>query len=193
MSPTSPIARTHLFGASVRTRTATPLRLADGHEVTAELVTFDGLADGRDHVALVLGDGAATSAPLVRLHSECLVGDVFGSARCDCALRLREAARIIAGTGGVLLYLRQVGCGVEPTGDGPGSSATATAAAQMLAALGVTEPDLLTDHPDEARRLRCLGIDVRFVRPVRAVTTGRNVSYLRSRPPTAPHVLGLAG
>ncbi|MBT2677109.1 GTP cyclohydrolase, partial [Streptomyces sp. ISL-14] len=75
--------------ASVRTRVTIPLRFADGYAVTAEAVTFHGLADGKEHVALVLGDPTAAPAPLVRLHSECLTGDVFGSARCDCGPQLR--------------------------------------------------------------------------------------------------------
>jgi GTP cyclohydrolase II len=80
--------------------------------VTAEVVTFHGLADGAEHVALVLGDPGPAATALVRLHSECLTGDVFGSARCDCGPQLREAVERIAGTGGVLLYLRQEGRGI---------------------------------------------------------------------------------
>jgi GTP cyclohydrolase II len=92
-----------LANTSLRTRVTIPLCFADGYEVTAEAVTFHGLADGKEHVALVLGDVTAGPAPLVRLHSECLTGDVFGSARCDCGPQLREAVQRIAETGGVLL------------------------------------------------------------------------------------------
>ena len=77
---------------------------ADGFETTARVFTFDGLADGREHLALGLGDRApagpgASAAPTpTRLHSECLTGDVFGSQRCDCGPQLREAVeRIDAG------------------------------------------------------------------------------------------------
>ncbi|MGW1787249.1 GTP cyclohydrolase II RibA, partial [Streptomyces sp. NPDC002143] len=98
--------------ATVRTRVRVPLSFSDGYQVTAEVVTFNGLADGAEHVALVLGDAAGAATPLVRLHSECLTGDVFGSARCDCGPQLREATERIAATGGVLLYLRQEGRGI---------------------------------------------------------------------------------
>src|SRR5437763_1920580 len=93
--------------ASVRTRVRIPLTFADGYSTGAEAVTFDGLTDGREHLALVLGEPGPV--PLVRLHSECLTGDVFGSARCDCGPQLREAVQRIAEAGGVLLYLRQEG------------------------------------------------------------------------------------
>ena len=79
--------------ARVRTRVRIPLTFADGYATTAEAATFDGLADGREHLALVLGEAA--EVPLVRLHSECLTGDVFGSARCDCGPQLREAVQLI--------------------------------------------------------------------------------------------------
>jgi GTP cyclohydrolase II len=75
-------------------------------------VQLDGLVDGQEHLAFGLGDRAApvTSAPrvpvpLVRPHSECLTGDVFGSERCDCGPQLREATERIANPGGFLLYL----------------------------------------------------------------------------------------
>ena len=97
-----------------------PLRFADGYATTARVFTFDGLVDGREHLALGLGDRAgalapdapAAPAPLVRPHSECLTGDVFGSQRCDCGPQLREAVERIADAGGYLLYLRQEGRGI---------------------------------------------------------------------------------
>ena len=93
-----------------------PLRFPDGYATTARVFTFDGLADGREHLALGLGDWAALTgparAPLVRPHSECLTGDVFGSQRCDCGPQLREAVERIADAGGFLLYLRQEGRGI---------------------------------------------------------------------------------
>jgi GTP cyclohydrolase II len=74
--------------------------------------SFDGLVDGQEHLAFGLGDRAAAvtsrgrrAAPLVRPHSECLTGDVFGSQRCDCGPQLREAVERIADSGGFLLYL----------------------------------------------------------------------------------------
>lgn len=83
--------------ATVRTHLRVPLRFADGYATTARLFTFNGLVDGREHLALGLGDRAGDfapdghrgSAPLVRPHSECLTGDVFGSERCDCGAQMK--------------------------------------------------------------------------------------------------------
>ena len=75
--------------ATLRTRVTVPVRFADGYATTADVATFDGLADGREHLLLGLGDwrgalarsAAGGEAPLVRPHSECLTGDVLGSQR----------------------------------------------------------------------------------------------------------------
>lgn len=212
MNDTQSAARTLPAGASVRTRVTVPLRFTDGYEVIAEAVTFDGLADGREHVALLLGDPATAPAPLVRPHSECLTGDVFGSARCDCGPQLREAVQRIAETGGVLLYLRQEGRGIglynkldayalQDAGLDTYEANTAlglpedgrdyTAAAQMLTALGITELDLLTNNPDKARQLRDLGIAVRSIRPTGVFATGSNIRYLHAKAQHTHHTIEL--
>jgi GTP cyclohydrolase II len=105
--------------ATIRTQVSVPMSFADGYTTTARVFSFDGLVDGQEHLAFALGDRAAgvTSAdseavPLVRPHSECLTGDVFGSRRCDCGAQLREAVERIADPGGYLLYLRQEGRGI---------------------------------------------------------------------------------
>lgn len=103
---------TGLSAAAVRTRVTVPLRFGDGYAVTADLATFHHLADGQEHVAVILGEPPADRPPLVRLHSECLTSDVLGSARCDCGPQLREAVERIAARGGILLYLRQEGRGI---------------------------------------------------------------------------------
>ena len=97
-----------------------PLRFPDGFTAEAEVMTFSGLADGKEHLLLALGEweqalryaAPGGAGPLVRLHSECLTGDVFGSQRCDCGPQLREAVERIAAAGGFLLYLRQEGRGI---------------------------------------------------------------------------------
>src|SRR5687768_16575348 len=106
--------------AQVRTRVTVPLQFPDGYTTTAQVFTFTGLVDSREHLAFGLGDwsAAVTAAangrvgPLVRPHSECLTGDVFGSQRCDCGPQLREAAERITDAGGFLLYLPQEGRGI---------------------------------------------------------------------------------
>lgn len=208
------ITRLASAGASVRTRVRIPLRFADGYAVTADAVTFHGLADGQEHVALVLGDPASWDVPLVRMHSECLTGDVFGSTRCDCGPQLREAVGRIAAVGGVLLYLRQEGRGIglynkldayalQDTGLDTYEANTAlgfaedardyTAAAQMLAALGIDELDLLSNNPDKARQLRDLGVDVRRTAPTGVFATDSNLRYLRAKVAHTHHEIDLTG
>ncbi|KPI13116.1 GTP cyclohydrolase-2 [Actinobacteria bacterium OK074] len=200
--------------ATLRSRVRVPLRFGDGYRVDAELVTFHGLADGQEHVAVVLGPvGEPGAVPLVRLHSECLTGDVFGSARCDCGPQLREAVERIAERGGVLLYLRQEGRGIglynkldayalQDQGLDTYAANTAlglpedardyTAAAQMLRALDVERLDLLSNNPDKAGQLRDLGIDVRDRVPTGVFTTAHNVRYLRAKVLQTQHTLPLA-
>ncbi|MFI5799546.1 GTP cyclohydrolase II [Streptomyces sp. NPDC051677] len=198
--------------ATQRARVRVPLRFHDGYSVDAELVTFHGLADGQEHVAVVLGEPAPGATPLVRLHSECLTGDVFGSARCDCGPQLREAVERIAATGGVLLYLRQEGRGIGlynkldayalqdqglDTYEAnaalglPEDGRDYTAAAQMLRALGITGLDLLSNNPDKADQLRELGIDVQDRVPTGVFTTPHNVRYLRAKVLQTQHTLPL--
>src|SRR5439155_7176684 len=98
--------------AAIRRRIRIPMRLADDYSTTATVVSFTGLIDAQQHVALELGRPAAARLPLVRLHSECLTGDVFGSQRCDCGPQLREAVELITKHGGYVLYLRQEGRGI---------------------------------------------------------------------------------
>ncbi|MFF1446026.1 GTP cyclohydrolase II [Streptomyces sp. NPDC058295] len=199
--------------ATPRARVRVPLRFPDGYSVDAELVTFHGLVDGQEHVAVVLGEPAPGATPLVRLHSECLTGDVFGSARCDCGPQLREAVERIAVTGGVLLYLRQEGRGIGlynkldayalqdqglDTYEAnaalglPEDDRDYTAAAQMLRALGITSLDLLSNNPDKAGQLRDLGIEVQDRVPTGVFTTPHNVRYLRAKVLQTQHTLPLA-
>ncbi|MER6271913.1 GTP cyclohydrolase II [Streptomyces sp900105755] len=199
--------------ATQRARVRVPLRFNDGYSVNAELVTFHGLTDGQEHVAVVLGEPAPGTLPLVRLHSECLTGDVFGSARCDCGPQLREAVERIAERGGVLLYLRQEGRGIGlynkldayalqdqglDTYEAnaalglPEDARDYTAAAQMLAALGIINLDLLSNNPDKAEQLRGLGVTVRDRVPTGVFSTAHNVRYLRAKVLHTQHTLPLA-
>ncbi|MEU1371844.1 GTP cyclohydrolase II [Streptomyces sp. NPDC005803] len=197
--------------AKVRTSVTVPLSFTDGYSIEAKLVTFEGLIDGREHLAVVLGDPGLS--PLVRLHSECLTGDVFGSARCDCGSQLREAVERIAERGGVLLYLRQEGRGIglynkldayALQDDGldtyaanvalglPEDARDYTPAAQMLAALDIGTLDLLSNNPDKAAQLRSLGLDVQVRVPTGVFATDHNVLYLRAKVLQTQHTLPLA-
>jgi GTP cyclohydrolase II len=210
--------------ATVRTRVRVPLRFGDGFGVPAELITFDGLTDGREHLAVRLGpvpDGTAPDSaapdgevPLVRLHSECLTGDVFGSARCDCGPQLREAVERIAERGGYLLYLRQEGRGIglynkldayalQDQGLDtyaanaalglPEDARDYTAAAQMLATLGASHIDLLSNNPDKARQLAGFGIDVQRRISTGVHATAHNLKYLFAKVDHTHHSIDLAG
>lgn len=197
--------------ATVRTRVTVPFRFGDGYTVTGDLVTFHGLADGQEHVAMVLG-APEGRPPLVRLHSECLTGDIFGSARCDCGPQLREAVERIAEHGGVLLYLRQEGRGIGlynkldayalqdrglDTYEAnaalglPEDARDYTAAGQMLRALGIDALDLLSNNPDKAAQLRALGLTVTDRVPTGVFTTAHNVRYLRAKVIHTQHTLPL--
>ena len=205
MSTTSP-------PAGVRTRVRIPLRFPDGYAVTTEVVTFRGLTDGGEHLALVLGDPGVATTPLVRLHSECLTGDVFGSARCDCGRQLREAVERITDAGGVLLYLRQEGRGIGlynkldayrlqdrglDTYEAnlalglPEDARDYTAAAQMLRALNVDRIRLLSNNPDKALQLEALGVPVTERIPTGVHVSAANVRYLAAKVTHTHHTIDL--
>ncbi|MGW4944440.1 GTP cyclohydrolase II [Actinoplanes sp. NPDC004185] len=196
----------------IRSRVSVPLKFADGYVTTAEVITFDGLADGKEHLALALGDAFGAEVPLVRPHSECLTGDVFGSERCDCGPQLREAVERIAGVGGFLLYLRQEGRGIglyakldayalQDLGLDTYEANRAlghadderdyTAAAQMLTALGAGPVDLLTNNPDKPAQLRSFGVDVREVVPTHVHASAANVRYLQAKVAHTAHTIDL--
>src|SRR3954447_17445582 len=178
-----------MLKATVRQQVTVPLRFGDGYTASARVMTFDGLVDGREHLALGLGDwqrslaksAAGGRAPLVRPHSECLTGDVFGSQRCDCGPQLREAVERISDAGGLLLYLRQEGRGIglyakldayalQDSGLDTYEANLAlghgederdyTPAAQMLIALGAERIRLLSNNPDKAAQLMAHGVKV---------------------------------
>ncbi|HYU85323.1 MAG TPA: GTP cyclohydrolase II [Kribbellaceae bacterium] len=187
-----------------------PLRFPDGYATTASVFSFDGLADAREHVAFGLGDwmgsldrrAADGPAPLVRPHSECLTGDVFGSQRCDCGPQLREAVERITAAGGLLLYLRQEGRGIglytkldayalQDAGLDTYEANIAlghrederdyTAAAQMLRALGVQRVALLSNNPDKAEQLNRLGVTVIERVPTGVYLGPANAAYLAAK------------
>ncbi len=214
MSPLTPL-RAATFPATlpladVRTQVMVPLRFADGFETRAEVTTFHGLVDGREHLALRLGEPG--SVALVRPHSECMTGDVFGSARCDCGPQLREAVEHIAEAGGYLLYLRQEGRGIglyekmdtyalQDTGldtyaanraiGQPDDLRSYDVVAQMLGALGVDAVELLTNNPDKVAQLVELGVDVRGVRGTGVHVSPDNRRYLDAKVLHTGHAITL--
>jgi GTP cyclohydrolase II len=191
-----------LPAASVRTQVTVPLALPDGFSTTVRVFTFHGLVDGQEHLALKLGEPATGVVPLVRMHSECLTGDVFGSQRCDCGPQLHEAIERISGVGGYLLYLRQEGRGIglypkldayalQDTGLDTFAANVAlghqederdyTAGAQMLRALGIGRCALLSNNPDKVAQLRRLGLTVTALIPTGIYRNPANAAYLAAK------------
>jgi GTP cyclohydrolase II len=177
----------------------------------SQIVAFRASDDGQEHVALVVG-AFAGEPPLVRLHSECLTGDVFGSLKCDCGPQLKEALRIIgASGGGVLLYLRQEGRGIGlankirayslqdrglDTVDANQRLGFADDerdyghAAAMLRALGIDEVRLLTNNPNKVAGLEAAGIKVAERVPHHMPANPHNADYLAAKRRKSGHLLG---
>lgn len=214
------IPRAAAPAAEVRTQVVVPLRFPDGYAATADVVTFHGLVDGKEHLLLGLGDwrdrlaglAAGGEAPLVRPHSECLTGDVFGSERCDCGPQLREAVERITEAGGFLLYLRQEGRGIglyakldayalQDAGLDTYEANLALgrgederdyrAAAQMLLAVGADRIRLLSNNPDKAAQLAAhgIGVDERVATGVHLSAANRR--YLAVKRDHTAHTLDL--
>jgi GTP cyclohydrolase II len=198
--------------ARVRARVSVPLRSDDGIYAAATMVSFDGLHDGREHLAVLFGDPLSEPVPLVRLHSECLTGDVFGSARCDCGPQLQESVRLMCEQGGIVLYLRHEGRGIglfnkldayrlQDLGFDtfqanralrfPDDLRDYQVAAQMLQALQVPAIRLLSNNPDKASQLQAHGIDVRARQPTGVFLTSVNRGYLQAKVRLAGHELRL--
>ena len=191
---------------TIVTRARLPIMAASD----AEIVGFRNRASGEDHVALIIGspDGAP---PLVRLHSECLTGDVFGSLKCDCGPQLQLAIERIAQSGwGVLLYLRQEGRGIGlinklrayalqdqgfDTVDANlrlGFAIDArdyAVAAAMLRCLKQDRIRLLTNNPDKVRKLEQAGIKVVERVPHALPANPHNAGYLDAKRDRTGHQL----
>jgi GTP cyclohydrolase II len=212
--------------ATIRNRVRIPLRFADGFETTADVFSFYGLVDGKEHLALGFGladvsddpaadqapPAAALGIPLVRIHSECLTGDVFGSLRCDCGPQLREAVELMAKDGGYVLYLRQEGRGIglytkldayrlQDRGMDTFEANRAlgrddderkyTVAAQMLRALGITSVELLSNNPDKFEQMIELGINITRKVPTGVHVSEENHSYLTAKIDQHAHTIDL--
>ena len=164
---------------------------------------FHDASTGFDHVALTLGEMNGPDPVLVRMHSECLTGDAFSSARCDCGPQLDAALKTIQEHGwGCLLYLRQEGRGIglhakiqaynlqdqgADTLDAnlmlghPADARDYSIAADMLRAVGIDDVCLLTNNPDKVAALQDLGITVSHRMPLIVGIGEENRSYLETK------------
>src|ERR1022692_4900120 len=176
-----------------------------------EAVGYRSLVDEKHHVALVKGDVSGQSDVLVRVHSECLTGDVFHSLRCDCGEQLASALSMIEREGqGVLLYLSQEGRGIgllnklrayrlqeegldtveanERLGL-PADLRDYGIGAQILADLGLTSIRILTNNPKKIRALEGYGLSVTDQIPIEEPPNPENVAYLRAKREKLGHTL----
>jgi 3,4-dihydroxy 2-butanone 4-phosphate synthase/GTP cyclohydrolase II len=165
---------------------------------------YQNSVDGTEHVALVLGDLGDGTGILVRVHSECLTGDVLGSRRCDCGAQLQAAMAAVAADGrGVVCYLRghegrgigllsklrayQLQDGGADTVDAnlelglPADARDYSIGAQILADLGVRSVRLLTNNPAKVTGLAAGGIEVSGTVPLAVTPTPENLRYLTAK------------
>jgi GTP cyclohydrolase II len=206
LSPADVESFEHAASLRIASRARLPTRFAE----KAEIAAFRSDEDGAEHVALLIGTPSG-EAPLVRLHSECLTGDVLGSLKCDCGPQLDHALRAIAASGwGILLYLRQEGRGIglvnklrayalqDQGFDTVDSNLRLgfadderhyTLAARMLEALAQEEVRLLTNNPRKVEGLEAAGIRVSERVPLQAGGNPHNRDYLETKRSRSGHQL----
>lgn len=176
-------------------------------------VAYRSAVDAAEHIALVKGAVSGDESVLVRVHSECLTGDVFSSLRCDCGAQVEMALQKIAGEEqGVFLYMRQEGRGIGfhnklcayalqdqgldtveaniALGFGPDLRDYGVGA-QILADLGLRNIRLLTNNPRKVIGLESYGITIVETVPLIAPSTPYNIHYLRTKQKKLGHILGI--
>ena len=171
--------------------------------------------DELEHIALISGDIDPEEPVLVRVHSECLTGDTFGSTRCDCGWQLNSALRKIGQEGGVLLYMKQEGRGIGLSNkikayalqDDEGMDTVEAnhhlgfkadhrdygVGSQILRSLGVKKMRLLTNNPRKVYGIRGYGLEIVSREPIEMLPTKDNVKYLRTKRDKLGHMLEFDG
>ncbi|MDN3613732.1 MAG: GTP cyclohydrolase II [Vibrio gallaecicus] len=197
--------------AEVRARV--DFKVGVGSNIDAELLSFHGLKTEKEHVAVIFQSADKTqNTPLVRMHSECLTGDVFHSSRCDCGEQLDETINKMGESGGIILYLRQEGRGIglynkidayRLQSEGMNTYEANnhlgfgddlrdfTEAAEMLKALGINTIRLVTNNPKKIRELKSHGIQIEEVVNTSAHIKLGNESYLQAKVSHGKHDLDL--
>jgi len=193
-------------------------RRADAHLPTRygdfRIVVYTSVLDGTDYLAVVKGDLTEVEAPLVRVHSGCVTGDVLGSLKCDCGVQLARALRMIEAEGcGVVVYIAsQEGRGIglankikayhlqekgydtveanEALGFAPDMRDYGIGA-QVLADLGITKMRLMTNNPQKYAAMEGYGLEVVERVPLEVPTDEHNVRYLKTKKEKLGHLLGI--
>ncbi len=176
------------------------------------MTVYQNSADNAEHFTLVKAYDVAKGAPLVRIHSECITGDLFGSTKCDCGSQLEQSLMRIAAEGGVLVYLRQEGRGIglvnklrayalqEQGFDTveanqqlglPIDNRDYAVAYEILTAMGIREVRLLTNNPQKISSLEHYGMIVCERIGLEIKPTLENLSYLQIKQNKMGHLLML--
>ena len=203
------------YADAARLQIASRAKLPVAAAPDARIVAFRSPDDTREHVALIIGEQSAERAPLVRLHSECLTGDILGSLKCDCGPQLDAALHAMAdeardGGWGVLLYLRQEGRGIGlinklrayrlqdqgfDTVDAntrlglPDEARDFPTAARMLALLNIRAIRLMTNNPAKVEALEGQGVTIRERVPHALPDNPHNAHYLATKRDRSGHLL----
>ncbi len=197
--------------AEVRARVS--LKVGLKSHIDAEILSFHGLETEKEHVALIFKSADKQAhTPLVRMHSECLTGDVFHSSRCDCGEQLDETLEKMGDNGGIILYLRQEGRGIglynkidayKLQSDGMNTYEANNhlgfgddlrdfkEAAQMLLALGINKIRLVTNNPKKINDLTSHGIEIEEVVNTAAHIKSDNEGYLQAKVSHGKHKLDI--
>ena len=194
-------------------RAKVSLKVGKDSDIPSELLSFNGLESGKEHVAFIFKDPEQKNAvPLMRMHSECLTGDVFHSSRCDCGEQLNETIEKMGKQGGILLYLRQEGRGIglynkidayELQSQGMNTYEANNhlgfaddlrsfeEAALMLKAMGVEKVRLITNNPKKINDLKSFGIEITETIGTEVYRKDGNENYLAIKASHGKHRLKL--
>ncbi len=192
---------------NIAARARVPLAVSED----AEIVMFRAEIGGEEHFAVLIGDGANSDTPLVRLHSQCITGDILGSLKCDCGDQLQAAMQLMADSGGgILVYLAQEGRDIGllnkmrayalqdnglDTVDANHALGFDTderlflPAARILQALDVSKIQLITNNPDKISQLEQHGITVTARVPLVLATNPHNHNYLKTKKTRTGHLI----
>lgn len=197
----------------VDVKTKISLKIGSKSQIPVEIASFSNLTSEKEHIAIIFKKAdKKQKSPLVRIHSECLTGDVFHSSRCDCGEQLDEAINLMDKEGGVILYLRQEGRGIglynkieayklQSQGINTYQANIQLGfeddqrgydeAGQMLNALNINTLKLFTNNPLKVKSLREYGINIEKVIRTSTHIKEDNALYLKAKVENADHDLNL--